>query len=45
MAEYEGIEYLRRKLGSKRTRVNTRYRYYEMKNAVKDNSSMIPPNM
>lgn len=45
MAEYEGIEYLRRKLGSKRTWVNTRYRYYEMKNAVKDNSSMIPPNM
>lgn len=45
MAEYEGIEYLRRKLNSKCYRVNTRYAYYEMKNVVKDMSKMTPPNM
>ncbi len=36
MATYKGIEYLRRKLASKRSGVLTRYRFYEMKNAVKD---------
>lgn len=36
MDEYRGIEYLRRKLDLKRTRVEKRYRYYEMKNIVKD---------
>lgn len=45
MAEYEGIGYLRRKLNSKRYRVNMRYKYYEMKNVVKDISQMTPPNM
>lgn len=37
-----GIEYLRKKLNCKKTRVKTRYRFYEMKNAVSDVSSMIP---
>lgn len=45
MAEYEGIEYLRRKLNNKRSRVNMRYKYYEMKNTVKDMSQMTPPDM
>ena len=34
--EYRGIEYLRQKLISKKTRIDTRYKYYEMKNVVKD---------
>lgn len=34
--EYRGIEYLRQKLITKRTRIDTRYKYYEMKNMVKD---------
>lgn len=45
MAKYEGVEYLRRKLNSKRVRVLARYNYYEMKNTLKDNSNMTPPNM
>lgn len=45
MAEYEGIAYLRRKLNTKRTRANLRYKYYEMKNVVKDMSKMTPPGM
>lgn len=45
MAEYEGIGYLRRKLNTKQSRVNLRYRYYEMKNVVKDMSKMTPPSM
>lgn len=45
MAEYEGIAYLRRKLNTKQTRVNLRYKYYEMKNVVKDMSKMTPPGM
>ncbi len=45
MAEYEGVEYLRRKLNTKRSRVNLRYKYYEMKNSIKDLSKMTPPNM
>lgn len=35
MAAYKGIAYMRRKLANKRLRVDTRYRYYEMKNEVK----------
>lgn len=34
--EYKGLEYLRRKLSAKRTRVLLRYRYYDMKNFVHD---------
>lgn len=35
MAAYKGIAYMRRKLAIKRLRVDTRYRYYEMKNVAK----------
>lgn len=37
-----GIEHLKKKLNSKKTRVRTRYKYYEMKNAANDVSSIIP---
>lgn len=43
MAEYKGIEYLRRKLTHKRHRVLTRYKYYEMKNELQDFKALIPP--
>ena len=36
MGAYKGIDYLRRKLANKRTRIDTRYRFYEMKNVMKD---------
>ena len=39
---YQGIEYLRTKLRQKQSRVNLRYNYYEMKNAVKDFNIVIP---
>lgn len=46
MAEYKGIEYLKNKLNIKRSRVLMRYKYYELKNQIRDlNISMIPPNM
>lgn len=45
MAQYKGIEYLKRKLDTKRTRVNTRYRFYEMKNAAQDFGISTPPNL
>ena len=41
--EYKGIGYLRRKLEEKKTRCETRYDYYEMKNGMKDISTVIPP--
>lgn len=37
-----GIEYLRKKLSLKRSRVLTRYRYYDMKNSVQDLSATMP---
>ena len=40
--EYQGMEYLRRKLVQKQSRVNMRYKYYEMKNAVRDFNIVIP---
>lgn len=43
--EYRGIEYLRRKLNNKRTRVNLRYRYYEMKQAARILGLSIPPKL
>lgn len=43
--EYKGIEYLRKKLSQKATRVRTRYTYYEMKNHVKDFEISTPPNL
>ena len=45
MAQYKGIEYLRRKLNTKRTRVLLRYKYYEMKNAVRDFNISTPPEL
>lgn len=45
MAELRGIDYLRNKLAQKRRRVNLRYGFYEMKNAVRDFGISTPPNM
>lgn len=45
MAEYKGIGYLKQKLAIKRSRVLKRYKYYEMKNIMKDYSKMMPPDM
>lgn len=42
---YKGIEYLRRKLSDKQSRIDLRYRYYDMKNSVVDFSKIIPPDM
>ena len=36
MADYRGVNYLRRRLQIKSERVKMRYKYYEMKNRVKD---------
>lgn len=41
---YQGIEYLRNRLAQKQSRVNLRYNYYEMKNAVRDFNIVIPRN-
>lgn len=43
--EYRGVEYLRKKLNQKRTRVKMRYAYYEMKNSIKDFSISTPPDL
>lgn len=43
MPETRGMAYLRSKLEGKRLRVNTRYQYYEMKNAVQDFNLTTPP--
>lgn len=43
--KYRGIEYLRRKLASKRVRVLTRYTYYEMKNKARDFGISTPPDL
>lgn len=45
MAKYKGIDYLRSKLNLKRNRVCLRYKYYEMKNLVKDFQISTPPQM
>lgn len=45
MADYKGIEYLRRKLILKQPRIETRYEYYEMKNVVKDLGISTPPKL
>lgn len=45
MAEYKGIEYLSSKLITRRSRVLTRYKYYEMKNSRLDPSPIIPDRM
>lgn len=38
-----GLDYLRRKLKLKQPRVSLRYKYYEMKNGIKELSGIIPP--
>lgn len=43
MTEYKGIGYLRDKLSARKTRCEIRYKYYEMKNSIKDISTVIPP--
>lgn len=43
--EYYGIEYLRAKLEEKRPYVTTKYKYYEMKNLVRDLGISTPPNL
>lgn len=43
--QYKGMQYLKRKLGNKRIRVQERYKYYEMKNALVDYSKTVPPEM
>lgn len=42
MSELKGLAFLRRKLAIKQNRVLTRYRYYEMKNAVQYFQGIIP---
>ena len=42
MSDYKGLEYLRRKLNQKRERVLKRYKYYEMKNVVRDLNIAVP---
>ena len=43
MAEYKGVAYLRKKLVNKQHRVQTRYKFYEMKNIAKDLDISTPP--
>ncbi len=45
MSEYKGIQYLKNKLISKQTRVELRYKYYTMKNRVRDKSKLIPDEL
>lgn len=45
MADYRGIEYLRKKLNQKRSRVLRRYKFYEMKNVVRDMGIATPPRL
>lgn len=43
MEGYKGIAYLRNKLADKRRRVQTRYKFYEMKNVARDLNISTPP--
>ena len=43
--ELKGIGYMRRKLAAKRTRVLTRYEYYEMKHLAADFDISTPPSL
>ena len=45
MASQKGIAYLRNKLNLKRSRVLTRYKFYEMKNLVRDMNIATPPEL
>ena len=42
---YKGIDYLRNKLERKKTRVDLRYKYYEMKQLVRDFNISTPPEL
>lgn len=42
---YKGIEYLRRKLAKKKTKVRKRYAFYEMKNVTRDLGISSPPSL
>lgn len=44
MSELKGIDYLRQKLAQKSSRVQMRYKYYNMTNALINYSKMIPKN-
>lgn len=45
MAELKGIAYLRRKLKDKKYRIDLRYKYYDMKNIVRDLEISTPPDL
>lgn len=45
MADYKGIDYLRRKLAAKKGRINLRYNYYEMKYRTPDLGISTPPDL
>lgn len=45
MENYYGIEYLRKKLAQKKTRVDKRYDFYEMKNLTRDFQISTPPEL
>lgn len=45
MDELRGIEYLRRKLKTKESRVHMRYKFYDMKNKIRDFNISTPPNL
>ena len=45
MAEYKGIDYLKNRLAAKRSRVQTRYKFYEMKNVTFDFGISTPPDL
>lgn len=42
MPEYKGFEYLKRKNEQKTARIDLRYRYYEMKNHVREYREIVP---
>ena len=45
MSDLKGMNFLKRKLNTKQTRVRTRYRYYEMKNMMFDFGISSPPDL
>ena len=45
MADYKGIDFLRNQLAAKTPRVQTRYRFYEMKNRTHDLGISTPPGL
>lgn len=45
MADYKGLPYLKNKLELKRPRVLERYKYYDMKNRVRDFNISTPPDL